>query len=102
MATVFPVSIQERNEWLILDTLHKGQCFGELTAFNAETPSPYSVEVCSDSAMLLKIHINQFQWYFGGEEGEPSMSMRSKIVMKTNWLRMKKQFLAYMSKDKLL
>ena len=30
------------------------------------------------------------------------MSMRSKIVMKTNWLRMKKQFLAYMSKDKLL
>ena len=24
MATVFPVSIQERNEWLILDTLHKG------------------------------------------------------------------------------
>ena len=58
MATVFPVSIQERNEWLILDTLHKGQCFGELTAFNAETPSPYSVEVCSDSAMLLKIHIN--------------------------------------------
>lgn len=108
MATVFPVSIQERNEWLILDTLHKGQCFGELTAFSCASDmqtaqsSPYTVEVCSDSCTLLKIHINQFQWYFGGEEGEPSLSMRSKIVMKTNWLRMKKQFLAYMSKDKLL
>ena len=102
MATVFPVSIQERNEWLILETLHKGQCFGELTALNEDIPSPYTVEVCSETATLLKIHINQFQWYFGGEEGEPSMSMRSKAVMKTNWLRMKKQFLAYMSKDKLL
>ena len=29
------------------------------------------------------------------------MQLRSQIIMKTNWLRMKKQFLAYMSKEKL-
>lgn len=102
MATVFPVSIQERNEWLILDTLNKGQAFGEITALNPSTPSPYTVEVCSETVTLLKIHINQFHWYFGEEEGEPSLYLRSQVIMKTNWLRMKKQFLAYMSKEKLL
>ena len=60
MANVFPTMIRERNEWLVLDTLHKGQAFGELTAFNSDLRSPYSVEVCSESATLLKIHINQF------------------------------------------
>ena len=102
MAMVFPVSIQERNEWLILDTLHKGQAFGEITAFNSDAISPHSVEVCSESVTLLKIHINQFHCHFGGEDGEPSLYLRSQIIMKTNWLRMKKQFLAYMSKEKLL
>ena len=90
MATVFPVSIQERNEWLILDTLHKGQCFGEITALNSETSSPYTVEVCSETTTLLKISIAQFQRYFGGVEGEPCLQLRSQIIMKTNWLRMKK------------
>ena len=60
------------------------------------------MEVCSESATLLKIHINQFQYYFGGEDGESSLHLRSQIVMKNNWLRMKKQFLAYMSREKLM
>lgn len=67
-----------------------------------KTPASYAVEVCSETATVLKIHINQFIWFFGGEKGEPSLQMRSQIIMKTNWLRMKKQFLAYMSAEKLL
>jgi hypothetical protein len=58
MAKVFPLSIQEKAEYLVLDTLHKGQAFGEHTALNDEAVSPYTVEVCSESATLLKIHIN--------------------------------------------
>jgi len=100
MTRVFPQSVKERSEWLVLDTLRKGQAFGEITSLNKER-SPYTIEVCSDKAILLKIHINQFIWYFGGDEGEPVLHKRSKIIMKTNWLRMKKQFLAYMSKEKL-
>lgn len=72
-----------------------------MTALNRDV-SPYTIEVCTEKVILLKVHINQFTWNFGGEEGEPVLHMRSKIVMKTNWLRMKKQFLAYMSKEKLL
>jgi len=101
MAQVFPASIKERSEYLVLDTLHKGHSFGEVTALNREA-SPYTIEVSTEKAILLKVHINSFMWHFGGEEGEPVMAVRSKIVMKTNWLRMKKQFLAYMSKEKLL
>jgi len=89
MAQVFPSAVRERWEWLILDKYHKGQSFGEITAVN-KIPSPYTIEVCSEKAVLLKIHINDFLWKFGGEEGEPMMSVRSKIIMKTNWLRMKK------------
>lgn len=101
MTQVFPQSVRERWEWLILDTYHKGHSFGEITAVN-KIPSPFTVEVCSEKAILLKIHINDFIWHFGGEEGEPMMHIRSKIVMKTNWLRMKKQFLAYMKQQKLM
>ena len=58
MAKVFPLSIQEKAEYLVLDTLHKGQAFGEHTALNDDVVSPYTLEVCSESATLLKIHIN--------------------------------------------
>lgn len=61
--------IQEKREWLILDTLHKGQSFGEDSSMNKNEAS-FSVEVCSETVTVLKIHINQFEWYFGGEEGE--------------------------------
>ena len=102
MSGVFPQSIQEKSEWLILDNLHKGQAFGEITALKKDAVSPYTVEVCSETATILKIHMEQFFWFFGGEEGESVLYFRSQIVMKTNWLRMKKQFLAYMSPDKLM
>ena len=101
MAQVFPLAVRERSHWLVLDTLHKGQSFGEVSAVN-KMASPYTVEVCSEKATLLKIHINTFMENFGGEEGEPMMTIRSKIIMRTNWLRMKKQFLVYMKQDKLL
>ena len=60
MASIFPRSIQERSEWLILDNIHKGQAFGEITALNRDDVSPYSVEVCSKAAIILKIDIDQF------------------------------------------
>ena len=85
----------------MLDYLKKGQCFGEMTALN-KTESPFTVEVCSETATILKIHINDFLWLFGGEDGAPVMCLRSQIIMKNNWLRMKKQFLSYMSKVKLM
>jgi len=61
-----------------------------MSALNGEMPSPYLIEVSSEKAVLLKIHIDQFMWYFGGEDGEPILQMRANIIMKTNWLRMKK------------
>ena len=67
-----------------------------------EIEAPYAVDVCSEQATMLKIHRNQFYWYFGGMDGEPTMQLRSQVNMKTNWLRMKMQFLAYMSKEKLM
>jgi len=72
MSRVFPQIIKERREWLILDTLHKGQSFGEEIAMN-KIEAPYSVEVCSEKATMLKIHANQFYWYFGGQDGEPTL-----------------------------
>ena len=61
-------------------------------------PSPYSIEVSSDKAVLMKIHINEFTRHFASKNNESLVQMRAKNIMKTNWLRMKKQFLAYMSK----
>ena len=65
MSNVFSKDIQRQHEWLVLDTLHKGQCFGEITSID-KMPAPYTVEVCSETATILKIHINDFKWYFGG------------------------------------
>lgn len=62
--------------------------------------APYTVEVCSETATILKIHINDFFWQFGGVEGESALWLRSQIIIKTNWLRMKKQFLTYMGSEK--
>ena len=94
--------MRQRSKWLVLDTLRKGQSFNEMSALG-ELESPFSVEVCSEKAVLLKIPIELFKTHFGGEEGnkEPIMQQRGNMIMKINWLRMKKQFLAYMSKEKL-
>ena len=84
----------------MLDNLVKGQAFNEITAIN-EQGSPVTVEVSSETAVVLKVNINALKEHFGGEEGEPVMQIRADSIMKNNWLRMKTQFLAYMDKDKL-
>ena len=66
-----------------------------------EQCSPYTIEVCSETAVIMRINIATFRTHFGGEEGEPIMQLRSNIIMKNNWLQMKMQFLAYMDKSKL-
>ena len=68
MAKLFPQVVQERSEWLVLDTLRKGQSFNEMSALS-NAPSPFSIEVSSDKAVLLKIPVELFNKHFGGTNG---------------------------------
>ena len=68
MANFFPSVVRHRSQWLVLDTLRKGQSFNEMSALGGVN-SPFSIEVCSERAVLLKIPIELFKVHFGGAEG---------------------------------
>ena len=65
-----------------------GDWFGEQSAINDET-HPWTIEVCSKKATVLKIHRSLFFKHFGGTDGAPVDALRSVIKMKYNWNLMK-------------
>ena len=77
---------------MIVGELKRGEHFGEHSAFN-DLPNPFTIEVLTSKCELYKIHRSHFIQYFGGLEGEPLAALRADILLKTNWLGMKINFL---------
>ena len=47
-----PEDIKEKYKYIVLDHLCKGQMLGEHSTVN-KTPNPYTVEVCSETAIVF-------------------------------------------------
>lgn len=70
------VEVRPDHEWLphqkniIWHVLEVGDWFGEQSAINDEL-NPWTIEVCSKSATVLKIHRSHLYNFFGGTESPP-------------------------------
>ena len=65
---LFPDDIQVEKPFMVLGQLRKGEIFGEISALN-DLDNQFTVEVCSNSAIVYKIHRSNFIQHFGGQEG---------------------------------
>lgn len=80
-----PINGKNRKQ-LVLGTLKRGDCFGEISALN-DLPNPYTVECLSKEVHVYKILRGHLIQYFGGEQGDPVLFLRAQILLKQNWLK---------------
>lgn len=93
---LFPQSIREETQVVILDYLPIGTVFG-IKACMTKSRQLNSVEVVSKKATVFKIHQDVFRQNFGGWTGEPMQILSSETIMRRNWLNMKVGHIQHMT-----
>ena len=87
-----PDGATQSRKHIIIGYLKRGDSFGEESSLN-DCPNPYSVEALTQEVHLYKILRGHLIQYFGGVTGDPVTQLRVQIVLKTNWLRGKLDFI---------
>jgi CRP-like cAMP-binding protein len=82
------MEFEEHQRFVVFSDMKAGDIFGEQSAI-FDQPNPWTIEVTSRKAVILKIHRSQFIQHFGGSDGAPAKHLRSLIQMKRNWDLMK-------------
>lgn len=96
----FPQEIRDQHSHLILCTLKVGAMFGEQSSIS-DQDSSHTVECCSKTAVVYKIHRSNFIQHFGQHTGVPATQIRAESLMNNNWIRIKMQSVKSMNKEQL-
>ena len=102
MSAIFPgEEFDDEHQNVVFNTLKMGEFFGEQSAINDEL-HPWTMEVSSKSAIVLKIHRSMLYKSLGGSEGAAIDHLRSIITMKHRWDEMKYEHIRNLSKEDVL
>ena len=97
---IFQQTIRDQHNYLVLDVLGRGQSLNECGVI-LQQASPYTIEVCTNKAILFKIKRTSFLEKFGDLQGLPASKLHAIELMKRNWLQMKTQFLTFMNPERI-